>query len=401
MSRYIRSLDGIRGLGILVVIFCHYYGPSVRDLVAFAWIFVQMFFVQSGYLITKLLLEDKERSFGAYLKRFYWRRMLRIFPIYFAVVLFFTLLYLSTGNPADFPLRAPWLFTYTYNWGRFIPGFSQTDELFGPFWSLALEEQFYIIWPFVVYLLSPRQLRRLVIGLIALGPVFRLSVALIVEHLGLKNVGAITYTFTLSQFDGFAFGAAIPVFGLTERVVRPQRLAMLATGLLLLVGLSNYASLQAQGEHVHITSLGLPIGFTRNFQHIWSYSLVDATFLTIILYLISPRYDGVFNNPALVRMGKVAYGMYIVHSAIIVFVKPYARHLPLGTVLGFVATFLLIWLASELSYCHFERRFLSLKDFWVKRAMPPRAPKVNLGRVAREAEPPAGPAREGGPSGAG
>lgn len=370
MQRYIKSLDGIRGLGIIFVVTAHFFGADVAyDWISFSWIFVQMFFVQSGYLITKILLEDRERPLGEYLKRFYWRRALRIFPIYFAYLFVFVALYLATHKPADFPERAPFLFTYTYNWARFIPDFGRHDTYFGPFWSLALEEQFYFIWPFIIYFVRGRNLKLLIPIIMILGPIFRFTLANVLLATGYKTqmVALITYTNTFSQFDAFAYGAAIPIFGLTETVKQPRKWAGIVVGASVLIGLTNWALQRMGGWDTPITSVGYAVAHMGNYQYVWSYSVVDAVFTFVIIYLVSPQYRGLFNNRVLISIGKIVYGLYILHSVVIVLVHRVNDRFIHNQWVAYAIALALSWLVAHLSYYHFEKRFLDLKDFWVKR----------------------------------
>src|SRR5437868_3540535 len=107
--RYIPSLDGLRGVGAILVIAAHYGYSSA------GWIGVEFFFVLSGFLITSILLTEKNRRFGAYLGRFYWHRLLRTFPAYFGFLLISCLIYAWTRQPNGLPHALPALAGYWYN----------------------------------------------------------------------------------------------------------------------------------------------------------------------------------------------------------------------------------------------------------------------------------------------
>src|SRR6267154_625078 len=100
--QYVKSLDGIRGLAVSLVVLFHF------GLFPAGWVGVQIFFVLSGYLITSILLLEKARPFAEYVGRFYWRRSLRIFPLYFAFLAVVLATYVAIGKPESF--AADWPF---------------------------------------------------------------------------------------------------------------------------------------------------------------------------------------------------------------------------------------------------------------------------------------------------
>ena len=204
---HLKALDGFRGLAIIGVMLLHF------RLMSSGWVGVQIFFVLSGFLITSILLADRHLPFGAYLKRFYWRRTLRIFPLYFGYLAIFTIAFVLAGVPAHFDGYWPFLYTYTFNYLLLLPSYN-VGTFFGHLWSLSIEEQFYLLWPALVYLLSPRAFRWVILALIALAPAIRVVTAAILHgtsdapgYLG-RNI----YGLTFCQLDAFAAGAAVAVF---------------------------------------------------------------------------------------------------------------------------------------------------------------------------------------------
>jgi peptidoglycan/LPS O-acetylase OafA/YrhL len=152
-TRTFGSLDGVRGLCILGVIW-HHATPAVRG--AFferGFLGVDMFFVLSGFLIVTLLLRERDRTGTISLKKFYARRTLRIFPIYYLLLFALLLLYLVTKPGShvarDYYAALPFMLTYTTNWVQL-----QANNV-GITWSLATEEQFYLGWPLIEKLLRP------------------------------------------------------------------------------------------------------------------------------------------------------------------------------------------------------------------------------------------------------
>ena len=165
-SRRVPELDGLRGVAILMVAAFHFSiavamagGPFklLRAICVPGWTGVDLFFALSGYLITGILLDSKASL--SYFRRFYSRRLLRIFPVYYAALFFcFTLgarLLLPPGG-SDWRVVLAYLF-HVSNWLSL--GAAEIPNL-NHFWSLAVEEQFYLVWPFAVYFLCRRHLTR-------------------------------------------------------------------------------------------------------------------------------------------------------------------------------------------------------------------------------------------------
>src|SRR5262249_15156237 len=137
------------------------------------WVGVQMFFVLSGFLITGILLRSRASSLASYLVTFYGRRALRIFPIYFALLGVLLLLLVLGGISLPGAREGlPSAASYTFNfWGAsrsYVPSLTT-----GHVWSLAVEEQFYLVWPLLLYVCPPRRLPALLVGAVASGPLIR------------------------------------------------------------------------------------------------------------------------------------------------------------------------------------------------------------------------------------
>lgn len=210
------ALDGLRGLAIALVTAFHFLrGPGgtavdVSSALANAgWIGVDLFFVISGFLITGILLDA--RGDPRYYRNFYARRVLRILPLYYGyLVLLLLLAGTSFGHAlgADyFADHQAWFWTHTTNWLLLrTPGPGGAGAAgFGALWSLALEEQFYLVWPTVVAVVSIQALRRICLIVIAGSLVLRLVLALL---------GTSAYTLYASSFthlDPLAVGALLAI----------------------------------------------------------------------------------------------------------------------------------------------------------------------------------------------
>ena len=357
--KYVKSLDGIRALAIILVMLFHF-----NYFLEVGWIGVQLFFVLSGYLITSILLQEKQHPLGFYLKRFYWRRSLRIFPIYYCYIFAVLAGFFLFHYPADLFSYFPYLMSYTYNYYPLADGL-KFDTLFTHFWSLSVEEQFYIFWPILIYVFSPKQLKVLLIVIIAGSPLFRyvLGEAFVTNELYSHDVGEIIYRMLPSQLDGFAFGALIPVFGLSNNHNMSTKLLYFVIVLCVLVGLVNYLTLDS--KEVNISSLGFPIGSTVNLAHVWSYTVINILSTAMILLLLigdtSSWINRLFSNAVLVRIGQISYGLYVYHWIIFHSYRKFLGKYIGNDVLSFLLYFVICFVISELSFRLLESYFIKMK----------------------------------------
>lgn len=363
MTNYIKGLDGLRGIAIVLVMLFHFRLYDFGDIgISAGWVGVQLFFVLSGFLITRILLADREHPLSAYLKKFYWRRSLRIFPLYYAYLLVLTLAFVIVNFPPELGNKAPWLYTYTYNYTRLSPEWTHSI-FFTHLWSLSVEEQFYLLWPLFIFFVRGRALKIALLAIIVVAPAFRAVLAAYLQHrtsLDPHAIGEAVYWFTLSHFDAFASGGAVAVFKLNERIRRPGLVCGVVLAVVILVGLVNLLAMP-HAVPLDPSSLGYPIASLEHGQHIWSYSLLNCFFALLILW-VSVTSLKVFNASPLVAIGKVSYGMYVFHWAILgAFNQTISTRLS-SSLLSFVVYFSMVYGFSWLSYRFFEQYFLKLKN---------------------------------------
>lgn len=368
MNRYVKSLDGVRAIAVLLVMLFHY---RIYDFgsagIGVGWIGVQLFFVLSGFLITRILLEEKKNKLGFYLKKFYWRRSLRIFPLYFGYLFAISVIFFITRQPSFLGDKLPFLYTYTFNFTRLLPDWKHSP-LYTHLWSLSVEEQFYVVWPFFIYFLSGRALKIGIAGILILTPVFRwfLGYYLInYSSLEPEAVGEAIYWFTFSHIDAFAIGGAITVFDFENKIKKPSYV-LLGSGLVLgIAGLLNALAIRQHDPYFEISSLGFPIGGMNYMQHVWSYTLLNIAFAALILILLAHQdKKSIFTNQLLVSIGRVSYGMYLFHWAILAAFSKAVEKLPVAihSLILFTFYFFLVYGLALLSYQLYEKRFLKLKD---------------------------------------
>jgi peptidoglycan/LPS O-acetylase OafA/YrhL len=211
-SRHIPELDAIRGLAAFAVVLYHRY-PYAFFL---GWSFVDCFFVLSGYLITRILLENAGSS--TLLRAFYFRRILRIWPVYFATL--FLVVFVNSISRVGRPMtlgallqHAVFLQNIQALWFAKIPPFPFP---FAPSWSVAVEEQFYLLWPIVLIVFGRRCVPIVAVLLIAVSTIYQVT-----------SSEANTL---LSRGDGIAAGCALAIL-ITSR--NRERVVLLLKGALL------------------------------------------------------------------------------------------------------------------------------------------------------------------------
>jgi peptidoglycan/LPS O-acetylase OafA/YrhL len=210
MPKHIKALDGLRGIAILLVLVHHLLqyrqdpsllGRIINGVAGVGWSGVSLFFVLSGFLITGILFDSKGGE--NYFRNFYARRTLRIFPLYYLFVLLCTVVFpLWSVTAAAKPADSSWMWwCYLGNY-HYAFHHSTSEGWLNAFWSLAVEEHFYLIWPAFVFLLNRVTLMRVAACCMVLGECCR---AYFILH---HNVYA-PYVWTPCRMDDLALGALV------------------------------------------------------------------------------------------------------------------------------------------------------------------------------------------------
>ena len=199
------QLDAVRGLAVLLVLLHNtdiYPSLHLHLISANGWIGVDLFFVLSGFLITGILLDTKQSA--GYFTNFYARRCLRIWPLYYSLLLFMfvivPILRPSDGHAVFEARSSPWWAFPVFLQNFLIPIPTMATGALGVTWSLAVEEQFYLVWPVVVKFCSQAQLRKIAIAVICISPALR-------YYLALHQVNI--YSNTFCRLDGLMAGALL------------------------------------------------------------------------------------------------------------------------------------------------------------------------------------------------
>lgn len=374
-ARHLPALDGIRGLAILGVVGSHLFPATAHSAIqmhinqglAFGANGVDLFFVLSGFLITGILYDSL--SDPAFFRKFYARRILRIFPLYYGVLTAFAVAALVFGLHFHHELLS--LALYVQNSYLIAP---QIRDYTGPstlplshFWSLAIEEQFYLAWPITVFLLRKR--RRLLLFCAAsllICPLLRFTLLL-------HGANYFTiHTNTVCRADSLLAGAALALLlrsHLHNKVLR-------AGGWLFTAGLLASVLITVLLSYGIVTRTSM--GFTLILASGYSVTAAVSTGL-IALALGSGHINSFFSLKPMRWLGKYSYGIYVLHVILFVYLEEPIRdairvHLTPNKGAVVVLTGLLVFIlsitAAYLSYNLCERHFLRLKRFFDYRHHP-------------------------------
>jgi peptidoglycan/LPS O-acetylase OafA/YrhL len=299
-NSYIVQLDGLRFFAILSVMFGHWTQWQINRPLISGFPFgngVTLFFVLSGYLISDILFRNKikfvELSIpkSGLIKAFYIRRVLRIFPLYFATIIFLFLI--SYKNTREI---FPWLATFTSNIYQSIHNAYVGD--FNHFWSLAVEEQFYMFWPWVIILIPTKYSEKIILGLIALSIITKIYIYVNYPDKWMAN----SY-FTLSCMHALGIGALISYWS----IYRKNMIAVFSEFSWVYASLIIYFSMHYIAYYNGIT---------------WYNETLDNLFFAvmsgiIINYAAQNKYEGIskkiLENKFVVYSGKISYGLYVFH----------------------------------------------------------------------------------------
>lgn len=289
---HISALNGVRGLAVLLVLWAHLPAEStlasiLRQVAQPGYLGVDIFFVLSGFLITRILLAD--RAEGRSLRNFIIRRSLRIFPIYYLSILIF--LVIAPG------LYLAWCSIYTQN---FVFAFDGSSNPLRHTWSLAVEEHFYLFWPLIIHMLSFRTSRNLAFGLIVGG----LLTATLLTLLNVDYLAGLLYRITPVRMISLAAGA---VLAYVEPALHasPRRTLIIAACLA-------FCGIGGLGTHFFVPPNWTPLIKLVCFSFI-STGVLLASLSADDLSL--PGIKGLQTGP-LPYLGKISYGIYLYHYPI-------------------------------------------------------------------------------------
>ena len=351
------ELDGLRGFAILLVLIWHYVHAQLRvapdsplvylkQAIGSTWSGVDLFFVLSGFLITGILLDNRDRR--NYFRVFYLRRACRIFPVYYLnLAMFFVLMLLGLNEVAPFGRlfrtgEVP-LWSYAVYLQNVYMGMHTS---FGPewlavSWSLAVEEQFYLLFPLVVRIMPASRLPFVFLWFIIMAIYLRSSLP-----------GFTAFINTPWRADSLMIGAMSAWFvrqpGFLSHVVRHRYLVFGLFGLLLAGAL--------------VTNVSPNRPFSLPFTYLWL-ALLYAMLMLICISFRNSFIAGIFRNRVLIWLGSISYGVYLFHQPVSGIVHGLLRHGPPYIVFWSDVPVTLLALCitlglAHLSYHYFEKRIL-------------------------------------------
>jgi peptidoglycan/LPS O-acetylase OafA/YrhL len=317
VTSHIPELDGIRGIAILLVLIGHGWYHRFTLLAVSG---VDLFFVLSGFLITRILIGSISKPH--YFSNFYIRRAFRIWPLYFVILCITYLTHIFSFSRQEFP---------AYRFVLYIQNFwslAGTPPILAATWSLAIEEQFYLVWPVIVWLCSvPRRVGWISVILIVAMPASR-----VLYHLH----GLDPYMLTFGRLDGLAAGAGLAVLTIGWSFDRDRKLKLIAVCLIvaiLLLPLSHFALLRKAFKD---TSMNL----------FW------LVLLAFSFYWRGSSATRILRSAPLRFFGKISYCAYLVHMALLSGLDA----------LPIVARLSIAVLVATASWYLFERPILQIKE---------------------------------------
>ncbi len=345
--KYFKQLDGLRAIAAISVVTFHFiferkFSDSIWERYSFLSFTdvlqhgVTLFFVLSGFVITRILINTKEQQ--NYFYRFYKNRILRIFPLYYLylIITYFVFPFIQGKNlNFDFQRQLPfYFFLQNMHW------LTNLDSV-GPghFWSLAVEEHFYLLWPIIVFLTPLKKLKLVTLSLI--------TISLPIKFYFVRNNIDINYN-SFSRFDSILIGSFISIleFNLNFKLKKTSNFFFLFM----------FSILLFLGGILYLFQDSLML-----YKSIFKHLILGMFFGFVIYNLISfedSKINKLLKSIVMQYLGKISFGIYVWHILAFQITLMFSFSSVLSNFL--ISIFLTIILA-HISYFYFEKRFLALK----------------------------------------
>ncbi|MBS7787245.1 acyltransferase [Flavobacterium sp. CYK-55] len=345
--KYYHNLDGFRAIAAFGVVIAHFF--TLERLGGLSSLFalaqqgnsgVSLFFVLSGFVITRILLQSVNSP--RYFINFYGRRTLRIFPLYYLALCCYVFIPALLHWVSTFPpISESWYhFAYLQNFARTFNWPSQGP---GHYWSLAVEEHFYLIWPAVVYACRGKYQEKLLavsIGFIAMAAALRWL---------MFSRGMDINVFTFTRLDQLSMGCILAILesrGWLEKAGRDKTFLGLMFLGILSIGICSRGS-------------ELMMNVTKHLAYgLLYFGLIGYAITTTSNHLMN-RF---LNHSVMQYLGKISYGLYVWHVLVLMFFEHYVT--PGNSLIDFIMVSVVSVAVSALSWHFYEKRFLSLKRYF-------------------------------------
>ncbi|ADV83312.1 acyltransferase family protein [Terriglobus saanensis] len=325
-QKRIGQLDGLRACAILAVFLHHSMGYKST------WMGVDLFFILSGFLITGILLSKKKDRMSSYFASFYGKRVRRILPPYLLLLLVASAVF------------GTWWYRYWYMYFGATNFFQMLNlpqpEALGPLWSLAVEEQFYFVWPFVIFFCKEVWVARCAVFLIVLAPVLRVvCTPLFLDTLPI-------YTGTPFRMDLLASGALVAI------VWRKRRQVVEVWGRYgLVLAALGFAGFELTQKFAHLYQAS-----NTRWSNLLIYEWSLVICLGVFLWALSGWKVGILEWTPLKYIGRISYSMYLIHELVIDVLVPRFGNFTVKTTL---IAFMISTAYAALSWHFIEKPIIS------------------------------------------
>jgi len=349
--KYIPELDGLRAIAAFAVMFFHLHIPGF----SLGWSGVYLFFVLSGFLITSILIDSKDQP--NYFLRFYTRRSLRIFPIYYitlVLALALVIALIQNQNISDFPQYLLYLQNNILAWKQWsvnFPGFMNHT------WSLAVESQFYLIYPLVIFYLKEKYL--LIVSVIIVILSFLLRIVLFMAFPTNPNL---LFAISPTAIDSLTMGAILAIIIKKKYISQFEKStnnAQLSLWTILFTLIMLIAIITKTG----VSNYWSPSLWGRINVNLLTITVMSIFFASLISYIISTKtiINSILNLPPLNHLGKISYGLYLYHFPVFSFFQPFHKYIS-NIYIYYLLSIILAYVTALLSWLIIEKPINSLKE---------------------------------------